>query len=91
MSPISTFEIDGVEYGPPPTGDRATVDQFMIGDRIGSNHYLITASGPGSYPELWALTWIQTDGSSFEYEGPCTQSDFRWVQTMYIIKEAEEL
>lgn len=84
------FEIDDVEYRPanPP---RATVDQFVVGDRIGMDRYLIAASGPGSTPDLWALTWIQFDGSPHEYEGPITVSDFRWVQAMYIIKEVEEL
>lgn len=90
-----TFEIDDIEYGPAPEGvrgpGRANVDEFMVGDRIGTDRYLITASRPGTEPDSWALTWLLSDGTEHEYEGPRTSNDFRWVQTMYIIKEREEL
>lgn len=88
------FEIDGVEYGPASQG-RSPVSDFNVGDRIGRGgpeSMLITKSEQSpNDSEEWCLAWVQADGTIHEYEGDKSNKDYRWVQTMYIIKEREEL
>lgn len=85
------FEIDGVEYGP-YSASRSPVEEFRVGDRIGqrSNTLLITRSEQSQNdPDYWELDWVRDDGSINNWEGPKHVTDFRWVQTLYVIQEAD--
>lgn len=68
-----------------------SVTEFQVGDRLGSDRYLITASESAGHGD-WKLVWVKRDGDLHTYVGRA--GDERWVPTApkdIVIEEEDDV